>query len=136
MNLLFVLLSFFASPAHAQVAREVDPRNPVPWTDVVSKGFYYLTIDLPMNEHVQFPQGSKFSFVEVMGGGGYVPVTFFELFANNCSNPTATEDLFLINPSGRKGEEIGIELRKDCHVVFFVEDKFVGRSSIFTDSTE
>ncbi|MDG0817925.1 hypothetical protein [Bdellovibrio svalbardensis] len=136
MNFLFVLLSMMATPSHAQTVHEVDPRNPVPWTDVVYKGFYYLTIDLPMNEHIQLPQGTKFSFVEVMGGGGYVPVTFFELTVDNCPDPKATVDLFLINPTGGKGEDVGVEFRKNCHVVFYVENRLVGRPSFFTDSTE
>lgn len=143
MNLVLVLLSFFAGASYARAAmpaavmtsENMDPRNPVPWTDVMWKGYYYLTMDLPVNEHVQFPKGTKFSFVSANGAGG-IPVSFFELAADQCALPQATQEMFLLNPTGRKDDDIGVELREDCHLVFFVEDTLVGHSSIFTDSTE
>ncbi|QDK37006.1 hypothetical protein [Bdellovibrio sp. NC01] len=134
--LLSLLVLFGVASASTATAASVDPRDPLPWVDVTWKGFYYLTSDLVINDKITFKQGEKFNFVEVMGGGGYVPVTFFDLQVVNCPDPKAKEELFLINPYGHKGEEIGVELRENCRIVFFVENNLVGGRSIFTDSTE
>ncbi|HEX7674896.1 MAG TPA: hypothetical protein VF412_12030 [Bdellovibrio sp.] len=134
MKKLLVLLSLFAAvPA---VASEQSPRVPEKWSDITDAGIYYLTQVLPIDEKVSFPEGTKFDFMEVTGGGGLVPVMFFELRAKQCANPEATSEILLMNPTGGKGEEIGVELHKNCEILFYVEDTLVGLPSIFTSSAE
>ncbi|HWU44673.1 MAG TPA: hypothetical protein VN132_14575 [Bdellovibrio sp.] len=132
MTTLFVLLSLFAGVGEAAASS----RTPADWIEVTEPGFYYLTQNLKINEQVRFPQGTKFSFVEVIGGGGYSPVVSFELRPTICPDSSASADLSLINPTGITGEEINVELRSGCQVFFYVENNLLYRPSLFTSSTE
>lgn len=133
MKKLLLLLPFIAAPA---LASQQTPRTPEAWSEITDAGVYYLTQALPIDEKISFPEGAKFDFMEVTGGGGFVPVTFFELKAKQCANPEATSEILLMNPTGGKGEEIGVELHKNCEILFYVEDTLVGLPSLFTSSAE
>ncbi|ASD64473.1 hypothetical protein [Bdellovibrio bacteriovorus] len=117
-------------------ANPQDPRQPQAWFDVRWEGIYYLTADLEPAPGVVFKTGQKFEFVGITGGGGYVPVTVFELKPLVCETPQLETELVLLNPAGGNKTEIGFEMRKNCVTVFFVENRLVGTSSYFTDSTE
>ncbi|AHZ86311.1 hypothetical protein Bb109J_c0969 [Bdellovibrio bacteriovorus] len=117
-------------------ANPMDPRQPQPWFDVRWTGYYYLTADLEPAPGVVFKTGQKFEFVGITGGGGYVPVTVFELKPLVCETPQLETELVLLNPAGGNKTEIGFEMRKNCVMAFFVENRLVSTSSYFTDSTE
>lgn len=130
---IFLLTVLFAGLAQANPQ---DPRQPQPWYDIRWKGYYYLTADLEPAPGVIFKTGQKFEFVGITCGGGYVPVTVFELKPLVCETPQLETELVLLNPAGGNKTEIGFEMRKNCVMVFFVENRLVGTSSYFTDSTE
>ncbi len=130
--LLFAVLLLSAGVVKA----EVDPRQPAPWTDIVYKGYYYLTSDLDFPEGVHFKSGEKFEWVGVTGGGGFVPVTVFQLRPLKCEAPNVETDIVLVNPHGGAKTQVGAQMRKDCDVVFYIENRLVGTRSMFTDSTE
>ncbi|UXR65171.1 hypothetical protein EZJ49_02775 [Bdellovibrio bacteriovorus] len=130
---IFLLTVLFAGLAQANPQ---DPRQPQPWFDIRWKGYYYLTADIEPAPGVIFKTGQKFEFIGITGGGGYVPVTVFELKPLVCETPQLETELVLLNPAGGNKTEIGFEMRKNCMMVFFVENHLIGTSSYFTDSTE
>ncbi|GEM_PF-4301565 len=132
MRLLVLILLSLNIQAHAT---SLDPRHPSPWYDLVYDGYYYLTSDVSPAPGVSFPKGVKFEFVGVTGGGGYVPVTVFQFRANKCPWPEMETEMILVNPAKGSKTDIAMEMRKDCELVFYVENRLIKTRSYFTDST-
>ncbi len=132
---LLVLLKLLLSVGTAS-ANPQDPRQPQPWYDIRWKGYYYLTASIEPDPGVRFEAGRKFEFVGITGGGGYVPLTVFELKPVICETPELETELVLLNPAGGAKTEIGFEMNKGCHMVFYVENNLVMTDSFFTESSE
>lgn len=132
MRFLIISLMFFSLQTHADAT---DPRHPSPWYDLVYEGYYYLTSDFSPAPEVNFNKGTKFEFVAVTGGGGYVPVTVFQFRANECSQPELETEMILVNPAKGFKTDIAVEMRKGCELVFYIENRLIKTRSYFTDST-
>lgn len=131
---LLIFLLLFSMNIQAQ-ANTVDPRHPSPWYDLVYDGYYYLISDVSPAPGVSFQKGNKFEFVGVTGGGGYVPVTVFQFRANQCQWPDLETEMILVNPARGNKTDIAMEMRKNCELVFYIENRLIKTRSYFTDST-
>lgn len=136
MSILLAVLSLFSNPAQAAQAEGPMQRASLAWSDIANPGTYSLTQELQINSGMVFTPGSSFYFIEALGGGGYVPVISYKMRALKCLDPEATAEMFLINPTGRNGEEVGVQMEKGCMVEFLVEDKMLPLPSLFIDSAE
>lgn len=128
LTMAFVLIAGFAQ-AH--------PRQAAWWSDVTTPGYYYLMETLSIGG-ASFFEGEKFQFAEIIGGGGYVPVTSFKLKADRCRFPDETAEMILLTP-GRgmlRDLSVGVILERDCHLIFYVEDAILATPSFFSESSE
>src|SRR6516225_4176615 len=103
------------------MAATPDDRKPQPWSEVTSQGYYYLTQDLNLSEDFHFIRGQKFSFTEVVGGGGFAPVTVYELKATSCAFPKENLEMVLIGE--KEAEAVGVTLKPNCVIEVYVENK-------------
>ncbi|MEN0059291.1 MAG: hypothetical protein AAGB31_10700 [Bdellovibrio sp.] len=134
VRIVFLMAALILSEvAHADPH---DPRQPSPWSDIVWKGYYYLTSDLVPADDLAFPAGEKFEWISALGGGGYAPVNIFTLRPVHCETPERETEMVLLNPEGGQGTEVVVEMQKNCTLVFYVESHLMGTASFFTESTE